>query len=207
MLWGLLFVLKGILSNFFGRKSIKPTVFVISFFVSSLTLLLFIYSLFVNKKTAEWLNWAILIFCATVGLFAAYLLIKYLKYGIALLGGSAGAALGFLVCSTFQIKHASIFWSAVACLALVMALLTFKKREHVMILSTCVLGSYLIVRGVSLYAGGFPNEFEFTKEFDSGAWTSLPWTFYVYLVMMVVMFVLGTYYQYLQYKNEAPSKR
>jgi hypothetical protein len=47
--WGLLFIFKGLVANFFGRKSIKHTVFLVSFLSSTLGLMLFIYTVLIQK--------------------------------------------------------------------------------------------------------------------------------------------------------------
>ena len=52
---------------------------------------------------------------------------------------------------------------------MIFTVLTFKMSDQFMIFSTALMGSYMLVRGVSLYAGGYPNEFEMMQELDSGA--------------------------------------
>lgn len=83
-----------------------------------------------------------------------------MKYGLALVGGASGAALALLICNTFSVKHAAIFWSVLILSALIFSILTFKKSDQFMIFCTSMIGSYILVRGVSMYAGGYPNEFE-----------------------------------------------
>jgi len=43
--------------------------------------------------------------------------------------------------------------------AIIAAVLSFFIYEHVLINMTSFGGAYMLVRGISLYAGGFPNEF------------------------------------------------
>lgn len=47
-LWGVLFIAKGMVSTFYGRKAIKTTVFLISFLLGTFSLMMLIYSLFVS---------------------------------------------------------------------------------------------------------------------------------------------------------------
>ncbi len=42
---------------------------------------------------------------------------------------------------------------------MVFAALSFKIYDFILIGSTSMIGSYLFIRGISLYAGGYPNEF------------------------------------------------
>jgi hypothetical protein len=142
--------------------------------------------------------------CIIISGLVAFFLTKTLKYGIAVLGASSGAALGFLVSNTFQIHHASVYWIVVATLALTFGFASFKARDQLMIISTSIIGSYLFWRGISLYTGGFPNEFELTNKFESGAWDKLPWTFYLYLGLMSVTMAGGFLYQRMKYRQDHP---
>lgn len=48
------------------------------------------------------------------------------------------------------------------------AVLAFFIFDHVLIISTAVLGGYLMVRGVACYAGHYYNEFTIIKMIDNG---------------------------------------
>lgn len=50
------------------------------------------------------------------------------------------------------------------------------------------IGSFLMVRGVSLYCGGYPNEFTLIYMIQDGK-TSVHWPFYLYLALMVILTV------------------
>jgi hypothetical protein len=49
-----------------------------------------------------------------------------------------------------------------------LGLLTFKYADIVVILSTCITGSYMVVRPISWIIGGFPNEFVLEELVESG---------------------------------------
>ena len=59
------------------------------------------------------------------------------------------------------------------------------------------MGAYAIIRGISLYAGGFPNESELHQQIESGAidWSTFNKAFYGYLAGIVVLTVLSFYFQ------------
>jgi len=75
--------------------------------------------------------------------------------------------------------------------------LTFKFESHVIIVSTAFMGSYGIIRGISMYAGGFPSEQELHALTSSGAmkWENFPKLFYLYLASIVVLFVGSAMFQ------------
>ena len=53
----------------------------------------------------------------------------------------------------------ALFWCVAIACAIAAVVLTFYWLEPVLIITTSFSGSYMFVRGISLYAGGFPNEF------------------------------------------------
>ena len=60
------------------------------------------------------------------------------------------------------------------------------------------MGAYLFWRGISLYAGGFPNEFDLIEQVQAGAKPHVnPW-FYAYLVAIIISCAGGAYVQYKQ---------
>jgi uncharacterized membrane protein len=203
-IWGIIYIIIGAFINFFGRIMIKPTVFLTSFIVVTFAQLFILYSLFMHHERANWANWLVLAVCSIIGLLCAYLLVKSLKYGLALLGGGTGGALGLLVCGAFNISHPAAFWGILVALALIFTLITFKGSDQFMIFSTALFGSYMMVRGISLYAGGYPNEFEIMEEIKAGAIEKVPNSFYAYFAFIIVSVIGGSHHQWRQWKREAP---
>ena len=66
----------------------------------------------------------------------------------------------------------------------------------VIIIATSFMGSYAIVRGVSLYAGGFPSEISLHDEIQKGVvdFTTFDKRFYIYMGAIVVGMVLGVFF-------------
>ena len=97
------------------------------------------------------------------------------------------------------------FWGVGLGFALLAALLTFVIYNHVIILTTSFMGAYLFWRGISMYLGGFPNEFNLIDQVAAGATDSVnPW-FYAYLIAIILSTAGGAYLQYVQLSkmNEA----
>lgn len=53
----------------------------------------------------------------------------------------------------------------------------------------------MIVRPFSWIFGGFPNEFTLYETFENGQLKTLPWTFFIYLIIILGVFGLGALYQ------------
>lgn len=56
-----------------------------------------------------------------------------------------------------------------------------------MILVTSLVGSYVIIRGLSLFIGGFPSE----VDIYFGVQAETSWTLYAYIIAMMLLFVIG----------------
>jgi hypothetical protein len=55
----------------------------------------------------------------------------------------------------------------------------------------------MVVRPISWIFGGFPNEFTLYIMINDGELKTLPWTFFIYLVMIIAIALLGMLYQIL----------
>lgn len=70
--------------------------------------------------------------------------------------------------------------------------ISFWKYKLIMMFATAFIGSYFMTRGVSLYIGGYPNEFTLINMAQNGK-VSLHWPFYLYLVMICALTVGGVF--------------
>jgi hypothetical protein len=84
----------------------------------------------------------------------------------------------------------------IAGFAAVFALLSFFIYDHILIASTSLIGCYSLIRGISLYAGGYPNEFTLAELLKQGLYSQIGYTFYIYLAAMAVVFVGSLFVQF-----------
>jgi len=71
-----------------------------------------------------------------------------------------------------------------------------KFWKGMIIIATSFIGAYMIIRSVSVYAGGFPNEIELAEGHAEFEWWAV-----AYLVFLVLMTIIGITYQS---KNKQP---
>lgn len=202
-LWGAAFIVAGLFLALFGLKLFGIAIFLITAFATTFILLLAFYSLFLSDNTEDWVGWTVMGCCILIGLIVGVIMYKIKKVGAAILAGWGGFMLGLLLNETVMYKAQSeiLFWCVAIACAVVAAVLTFFIIGHVLVVSTSFIGAYLFVRGISLYAGGYPNEFELIKKVQSGATPHVdPW-FYAYLAGIVVAFVIGLIVQYKHLKK------
>lgn len=112
-----------------------------------------------------------------------------------------GFIIGILVSSIFS-KVFNIYASwpiilFVLLFSIPCGLLTFKYHDDVIIASSAFTGAYMVVRPISWILGGFPNEFLLYKAVESSQIHTLPGTFFIYVIAMIILAVIGSMYQRL----------
>lgn len=84
----------------------------------------------------------------------------------------------------------------------VFAVMSFFIFDHALIISTAIVGSYGFVRGISLYAGRYPNEFTLVELIQKGLISQIDPIFYAYLAGILVMAIIGMIVQYKMKKGK-----
>ena len=68
----------------------------------------------------------------------------------------------------------------------------FKKLEkHIIILGTSLFGSYIFIKFLSLFIGGWPNEYQIYKFKEIDAKEVIPITILYYVVGTILCFIIG----------------
>jgi len=57
-----------------------------------------------------------------------------------------------------RVKYAWLFWVVCILLAVIFGFLSMQASNYILIGLTTLIGSYAAVRGLSMYAGKYPNE-------------------------------------------------
>lgn len=192
-LWGAALIILGIFLAFFGNQFVNIVIFLVVTLAVFIVLGTLFFQLFFKKVSKDWAKWLTFIAILLVGCGFGYLFVRLRKWGIALLAGWGGVMLGFLITTTFAVESSAAFYCTVIACALIMFIIGLKVEKALIIMVTSFVGSYSIVRGVSLYAGGFPSETQLHEEISSGAvtWSSFDKTFYIYLGAILVSTILS----------------
>ncbi len=130
-----------------------------------------------------------------VGIIVGIFLAKVSRAGVAVLAGWGGLCLGLILYSAFLYKTESeaVFWVTIIGFAAIFAALSFFIFDHILIGSTSLIGAYALIRGISLYAGGYPNEFTLAELIKQGLFKEINFTFYIYLVGILIVFIGGVF--------------
>jgi hypothetical protein len=146
--------------GFFGNNLVNGVLYLVGSVVTFLLSSWLVFGILqkTGANTSKGANWGILAACGVVALVAGYFIMKLRKVGITLLAGWGGVMIGFVITSVFFIESTGAFYGILVACALIVGLLAFKLEKIVIMLMTSFMGSYAIIRGISLYAGGFPDE-------------------------------------------------
>lgn len=147
-----------------GEKIFGITVFLLSFLLSGgLLIVIADVFLFTHDSSVYW-AYFVLICCLVVAIVVALLLVKLRKLGIIV----CGAAAGFFCC---VLMNYLIFWrissqpswlffyNLLVIFTILGSVLAYEFNNHIIIVSTSFIGSYITIRSLSVLFGGFPNEF------------------------------------------------
>lgn len=128
------------------------------------------------------------------GALAGWFIHAIRRIGLMLLGATAGFFLGFLL-YTFVfaqwLQHVALLATLCFLGALALGYLTYKFDKLLIVYLTAFLGAYAFIRGISMFAGKYPNEIFLYQQLSNNAFEGLGWEFYVYLASMAITGVLG----------------
>lgn len=110
--------------------------------------------------------------------FVGWFMKKVTRTGIMLAGAAVGFFLGFLAYTFFFINFVP-HWGMMIGLSLVgcfiFGWLANKYDKHILVYLTALIGSYCLIRGISIFAGHFPNEVVLYGQISSGTFDGLTW--------------------------------
>ena len=145
----------------------------------------------------HWADWVIFGVCTTIGVGVSIALRNKRKHLLALFGGVGGYFGGDLITMAVGIENTYLYYTICVATAIVAFVLTLFFNQKAIILLTALSGSYLFVRGISLYAGGFPNEFTIHEDIQSGAVKLSDYgkMFYIYISCILLLFLISLFVQ------------
>ena len=201
----------GVFIAFLGKKLIKPTICIVGTFAFILLSSLFIFTVAFSRDSSETAEWIVFGVCCLVGIFVGLLLAYLARFGTAVLTAWGGVCLALMLYTTVVYKIDNdtrvAFWVFIILMGLIFGLLGFFLFNHALIISTSIIGSYLFVRGISMYAGHFPNEQLILERISNGLMADFDNYFFIYLGGFVVMTLGCIVFQYKYFFNTGKDVR
>lgn len=203
---GAILIVLGLIFCFAGNAMVNVILFTAGALISFLGLAYITFSILesMDKETTSTVQWVIVGGCGVVGLLIGYAVKHYRTIGIACLAAWGGVAIGLLITTSLFVENAYAKYAIIIGSACVLGYFAFKVEKLVVIAITGVVGAYMVVRGISLYAGGFPNEMALGKEIEEGGidFDNFPKTFYGYLAGIALCAMIGIYVQLKQNRHK-----
>lgn len=145
-----------------------------------------------------------------LGIVTGWLFTKLVRVGAALLAAWGGITLGVLLNGVWLYRYGSfvLFWIVNIVLGIACAIPAYIFFNEGIMLSTALIGSFFLARGISTFTGGFPPVvlmIELAK-LTGHQFLQLDRLFWVYIGGIVVSTIIGFLWQYCLYKKCAKSK-
>jgi hypothetical protein len=143
-----------------------------------------------------------------LALFAGWFIKKVRRVGLGLLGGAAGLFLGFTLYNmlfAMWVKHVAVLVLSTVGFAALGCFAAYKWDKVIIVYVTAFIGSYALIRGISVFAGSYPNEISMFTQMMAGVFDLSP-AFYGYLAGFAALTVVGVIFQtkmkYDEHKEE-----
>jgi hypothetical protein len=197
VMFAVFFGVVGVVLVFFGLKLVNFAVFIISATVGTLGAADLFFE-FTSIGTEQWLMWVIFFICLVAGLALGVLALKFEKFSFFIVGASLGVVGGLMLyngvvapfVSGEQLGTAPLYIVCTIC-ALICGGIAFFIFEDILIIATAVIGSYMSVRALAVFIGGFPNESDVANGISSFSASA-----YAYLAGILILAALGMCAQY-----------
>ena len=206
----ILLMLFGILNCGFGKRFSRFTAFFLCIIIFVVFILVF-SQLVLPSGCKQWIIWIMFGVGVILGITAGVFAFKYHEGCMAFLtGGIGGFFLGQFLYNLFgnRIPVNGTVMNIVFIVAAIGALIAvaFFFKKFIVIFATSLIGSYCIVRGISLVAGKFPDEITVIDLRSRGETEQLKalltWQVYVYLAAIGLCTIISMIIQYKTYKED-----
>eukprot|EP01015_Nassula_variabilis_P035441 TRINITY_DN8909_c0_g1_i1.p2 TRINITY_DN8909_c0_g1~~TRINITY_DN8909_c0_g1_i1.p2 ORF type:complete len:390 (+),score=76.87 TRINITY_DN8909_c0_g1_i1:27-1196(+) len=199
-------IIFGIIECFYGKKLFKPTLFLLGFTIFTVLSLVFFFQFALSKAPTDTIKWVLVGISVLIGTIFGWLAVKFSKLGMFLGGAFLGFVLASVLYNTIIYRIAlhqpdlALYLTIVICM-ISLGVLAFYATNHIIILATSFGGSFIAAKGVSLFAGSFPNLFEIAKMIQNDQVNDIPNSAYIYIACFMLVGLIGSVYQYMEFKK------
>jgi hypothetical protein len=165
-----LFLVAGLFACFLGRYFLRPILFLTGVVEASFLCMLISYSTFNQKSTELWVGWVVLAVAVVIGLGVGFIFIKYQMVGAFCLSAWGGFSFGLLIYNAFlyKIESDGALWGFAVGFGVLYGCMVFFFFDHILIIATATVGSYLVCFGIGLVAGHYANPFTIVEMIHHG---------------------------------------
>jgi len=191
-----------------GRDKIHISIGLSLFVCIHFAYMFVIYHIFLANSRLVWIDWVnFVVWAILAGGTTYYLTTKKLKIGVFVQAAFAGFVVALLFCTALQLPVVAILYVVMVLFGGLNCFGLHKRPNLGMIVNSSILGSFFVVRGLTLVLGPsltkMPNEFTIADQLQADAIGSVPWQFYPVFGSILVLAVAGGFFQVRQMKEES----
>lgn len=185
--------------------------FIAACFTVAFSFLGFFFMFVMPPDTEEWTVWLLLFFCFFfLGSVAGRYAKDHAKTGVMFIGVLLGIFVGvglynMFIYNFFEGNNILGIWLTLMVSAIGVSTLCMTFFDNAVIFGSAVIGSYFFFRGVSVYAGGYPNEIVIYQDYVNNKMNEMPVSFLVYSAMIVATAGMSVLYQMKHRQSNAGS--
>ena len=216
ILFASLMILIGLFEMIFGNRYIRATSVIISILAFLLFCVFVLFPYIFKQSSDEKKAWIALAIAVVVGAVLGFLVSIFHK---AIISAILGIVCGFCVAQGLYVSVFSRIKTSkpkvirivvyVVVIVIFIALSVFLFNV-IIIFATSFIGAYSFIRGISIFAGGFPNEATIIDLIEKKEYESIKklitWKVYVYLAAIVICFIIGLITQFRMKKKDEEEK-
>ncbi len=203
IIFGIILIVFGLFNCLCGKRMAKITSLILCIF--TVTILVLVFGQYVLPSgCADWVVYVLLSVGIILGIVAGYFAYRHNEKVIAfLVGGICGFFLGQFLYGLFG-NRIPVNGTVIKIVFVVVSIgvllaIAYFFRDKIVIIGTSFIGAYCFIRGISLFAGHFPDEFKIADLVTSGEDNQiaelLTWHAYVYLTFIVIVTILSVIFQ------------
>lgn len=196
---GAILIVVGIIMTFFGSRFMQFMIAFLVCFGVTCALSLVGYNFLNSEKAQMWHLILLLVLALAFGILAGYFAWQFAKnWATTILAFWLGIMATLMILKLAKVSNQNITLIAAGVGGVIGAYIGSKYNRGIKQFGTAIIGSFILIRGVSTYIGNFPSEFsedEATKKLlnpDNG--TVLYYTL-GYLVAFIVLALVGAWFQ------------
>jgi hypothetical protein len=199
---GVILIAVGIVMAFFGSKFVFMVFgFIVGLLSSGASFLLF-YNLLMKDDSPQGMVVGSIIASVLIGVVVSYLTYKFSKaWAVALIAAFGGFVLAALIIGLAGITNPVVEIALVVIGAAAGLLVGKKFNSFVRAVGTSLIGSFMIVRGIGMYAGGYPSEISVINKAQAGNF-NFKSSIWAYFGGFVVLTIGCSLFQYHRHKEE-----
>lgn len=162
ILFAIILLMIGLFLCFFGLKMKIITLFVIGFITGFAGIILIIGEITSTSDIPEFSIWILIFLSCGIGIMAGYITVQLKKVGYFLTGVWLGIVVAFILNNALFHRidtggSSLVLMISVGVFGLMLGILSFYLHEHLVIISSSVIGGYSIIRPFGFFFNDYPN--------------------------------------------------